>query len=134
MKRIAAVLLIFFALAANAMAQTKSDFVEVIYFHRTNRCNTCQSIEKVTSDLLKKDYKKEMQSGSVVFHSIDYQLDTSNIQVKKYNVEGPTLLVVTHSKKKENIFDLTEIAFENALSSPALLRKEIAERIDVFFR
>jgi hypothetical protein len=134
MKKIVLFLFIMGSLVSLASAQLKNEFVEVLYFHRTNRCHTCLSIEKVTSDMLNKDYAREIKSGDILFTSIDYQVDSTNLHVKKYTIEGPTLLIVYHNKKKDSNIDLTDLAFENAVSNPSVLRKEIAERIDGFFR
>ena len=43
----------------------KQDFIEIYYFHRTERCATCNSIEEGISSTLER-YKKEISKGDLV--------------------------------------------------------------------
>lgn len=134
MKKIALLLFVAMIIATNSFSQSKTSYVEVMYFHRTIRCKTCNSIEKITVDLINTEYSNELKSGNVTFNTINYEEDSTNLNVLKFAIEEPTLLIVFHTKKKDIKYDLTEVAFENALSSPAVLKKEIGDKLNEFFR
>lgn len=119
---------------SSSFAQNKKKYVEVIYFHRTERCNTCQAIEKTTKELLEKDYKKDIKKRTIVFTSIDFQINNTNPLVEKYEIEGPTLLIVYHKKDKETVSNFTDEGFQYAISNPAKFRKVLTEKINECFR
>lgn len=134
MKTYLSLIIFVVALSATTLAQSSKDLVEVYYFHRTTRCQTCMAIEKITGELLNEEYKAELKSEKIRFVSVDYQSDTTHPMVVKYKVEDPTLLILFTKKDKITSFDLTEEAFEYALSNPPALRKRISEQINELFR
>jgi len=119
---------------SSSFAQSKKEYVEVLYFHRTQRCNTCQAIEKTIKELLEKDYKKDIKTGALVFTSIDFQQDSTNTLVGKNEIEDPTLLIVYHKKGKETVSNYTDEGFQYALSNPAKLKEILSEKINECFR
>ena len=133
MKKIALLVLLALNLSTVAFAQ-KQKFVEVLYFHRTVRCHTCETIDSTAKAFIGKEYKKELASGDVTFKSIDFQAEKENTLVKKYDINGPTLLIVHHNKAKETKFDLTDTGFSNSVSNPSKFKNDIKEEIDEFFR
>jgi len=54
---------------------TGENIVRVYYLHSTFRCATCNTIEKMTKELLDKQYKNELSSGAMSFHEVDFQAD-----------------------------------------------------------
>lgn len=82
MKKMALLVLLALNLGIVAFAQ-KQKFVEVLYFHRTIRCHTCETIDSTAKAFIGKEYKKEMASGDVTFTSIDFQVENENPLVKK---------------------------------------------------
>ena len=133
MKKIALIVLLAINLGSMAFAQ-KQKFVEVLYFHRTNRCHTCMTIDSTAKAFISKEYKKELASGEVTFTSTDFQVEKENALVKKYAINGPTLLIVHHNKTKETKFDLTDTGFSNSVSNPTKFKSELQAKIDEFFR
>jgi hypothetical protein len=126
--------LAFMFITLSLFAQSQKQFAEVLYFHRTNRCPTCMSIEKNTKDLLESNYKTEMESEKVIFKSIDFQQEAENEFVKKYSVEGPTLLVIKHKKDKESKIDLTNEAFTYSRNNAEKFKGILQEKINICFR
>lgn len=57
------------ALPSGQMPET----VKVYYMHATFRCVTCNTIEKMTRQLLESKYKKQMQDGCIMFSEVDFQ-------------------------------------------------------------
>ncbi|MDD2488748.1 MAG: nitrophenyl compound nitroreductase subunit ArsF family protein [Bacteroidales bacterium] len=111
----------------------EKELLEIYYFHRTERCATCNSIEEGINSTLEK-YKKEINKGEIAFKSLNYEVDLENQIIKSYEIESPTLLFIYNKKGKKEFVDLTEEAFSYALSNPSKFRKVLKEKINEFFR
>lgn len=91
-------------------ADAPSDRVVVMYFHRTQRCPTCQKMGGYTEEAVKNAFAAELASGVVEFHFIDFQ-DPKNAQfAQAYGITGPTLIVAKVSGgkvvEKRNLKDM----------------------------
>ncbi|MCF6357787.1 MAG: nitrophenyl compound nitroreductase subunit ArsF family protein [Draconibacterium sp.] len=95
--------------------------VKVYYFHATRRCATCEAVEAVTKEALKEYY-----GDKIPFESINREKEKDNPLVKKYKINGQTLLVV----KGDKMVDLTSAAFMNARTNPDKLKSRIKATID----
>lgn len=85
------------------------DRVDVVYFHRTNRCYSCIYAETGIRYTLETYFQKEMSSGKLTFKSVDVQ-DTGNAAiVKKYGAYTSQLFINTVIGDTERIEDVTEI-------------------------
>lgn len=76
--------------------------VKAYYFHATRRCATCQAVEEVSKEAIKKYY-----GDRVTFESINRDEDKDNPLMTKYKINGQTLLIVSKDKK----VNLTNDAF-----------------------
>lgn len=130
MKRAAAIVLtvVFVAsLAATvpsavSAAEPPADRVIALYFHRTERCPTCQTMGKYSEEAVKKGFVKEVKAGTVAFYNIDYQ-NRKNAALKKgYKITDPALIVakIVGNKVKE-FKDLEEI-WDNVDDKKAFLK------------
>jgi len=67
------------SLPATAVAAVQpsgaGETVEVYYLHATFRCATCNAIEKMTRDLLARQFKNELASGAMMFRDANFQTD-----------------------------------------------------------
>lgn len=93
--------------------------VNVVYFHATRRCATCEAVEKVTKETLAKYF-----DTTVPFHSINREVEKE--LAKKYEVEWQTLLIM----KGDQIKNLTNEAFLNARTKPEKLEALIKSTIE----
>jgi hypothetical protein len=83
--------------------------VEVVYFHRTNRCQKCLYAEEQTRYTLETYFKEELSSGKLTFASINLQ-DASNAAiVEKYGAYASQLFINTVTGDTERIEHVTEI-------------------------
>ncbi len=99
---------------------SESEKVEVVYFHFTRRCATCNAIEDITREAI-----NEMSESKVAF--ADYNLDEEkgSEKAEKLGIFGQALLIVGGNKK----INLTNQAFMNARSKPDELKSIIKEKI-----
>jgi len=62
-----------------------ADRVDVVYFHRTQRCSTCIYAEEGTRYAVETYFADELASGKVTFQSINVQDEANADIVEKYN-------------------------------------------------
>lgn len=132
MKLFLALALMFTALACNGQTKTaekpvaKSQNVEVYYFHFTNRCMTCNTVEAEAKKNVASLYPELYKQGRVSFKALNLDEKSTDAVAERLKVSGQTLLIVSGSKQ-ENI---TNDAFLYARSSPEKLRAEMKSNID----
>ena len=93
-------------------AEPPADRVVAIYFHRTERCPTCQKMGGYSEEAVKKGFAKEVKASTVSFYYIDFQNRKNAAVAKGYKVTGPALIVakivagkVKEYKDLEDIWD-----------------------------
>ena len=69
----------------------KKSLVRVYYMHATLRCSTCNSIEKMTKQLLKEKYSQEMLDDKIEFVEENFQ--ENQALAKKFNVLASCVVV-----------------------------------------
>jgi len=89
--------------------------LEVLYFHATNRCATCNAIENNALKVLGKDFKSQIENGTIKFSSYNVDESVNKALVDKYKISFSTLLLVKSDGTKT---DFTNNAFQYALSNP----------------
>lgn len=97
----------------NAVAQSSSgtsgtpDKVELLYFHRTDRCQSCNNAEQYARDTLSTYFPDDVRSGKLSIQSIDYQKDKA--MADKYGVKMQGLKLRAIKGGHETVTDLPEI-------------------------
>ena len=100
--------------------------VEVIYFHLTRRCVTCQAVEKVASEAVHELYAAELDKGMITFRSLNIEEKSSEADAERVKATGQCLLVVSGDKR----FALTSEGFLNARNSPEKFKEVIKNTVD----
>ncbi|HDZ41323.1 MAG TPA: hypothetical protein ENH59_06560 [Bacteroidetes bacterium] len=133
MKSIRLLLVTLFVLSLNSScdAQTgkevktpkisKSDNVQVYYFHLTSRCVTCKAIETVASEAVAGNY-----GGEVSFTAYNIEEPEGEKKGKELGVSGQALLIVGGDQK----INLTNEAFMYARTNPEKFKELIKEKVD----
>lgn len=86
-----------------------ADSVEVVYFHTTRRCYSCQYAEAGTSYAVETYFNDELTSGKLTFQSVDVQ-DSSNASiVAKYGAYTSSLFINTIRNGTDHIEQVTDI-------------------------
>ena len=87
-----------------------ADRVDVVYFHRTQRCHTCLYAEEKTLYTLETYFADELASGKVTFQSVNVQDEANADIVKKYNSASYlTLCINTVKDGTDHIEVITDI-------------------------
>ncbi|WP_424358909.1 nitrophenyl compound nitroreductase subunit ArsF family protein [Methanocella sp. MCL-LM] len=95
------------AIVESVDAGSGPGIVELLYFHRTDRCTSCNNAEQYARETLDQYYKDEVESGEISIRSIDYQQDKATAD--KYNVKVQGLKIRTAAGGQENVKDVPEI-------------------------
>lgn len=74
-------------------ADAQPDRVVAMYFHRTQRCPTCQKMGSYAEEAVKQTFAKQLKDGKVEFHYIDFQDAKNDALAKGYKIAGPALVV-----------------------------------------
>lgn len=99
---------------------SESENVEVVYFHFTRRCATCNAIEDIASEVV-----NEMSGSEVIFSGYNLDEEKGSKIAEDLGVSGQALLIVSGDKK----INLTNQAFMNARSKPDELKNMIKEKV-----
>jgi hypothetical protein len=107
--------------------------LKVLYFHITNRCNTCRSIEANVRKTIDDYFIKELVTGVIDLYVLNCELPENKELVAKYDAYGATLAFSAYVKGVEQKpEDLTEWAFKE-IHIPDIfvsrLKDKISERI-----
>ena len=98
------------AAAAEAAKAPPKDRVVAMYFHRTQRCPTCQKMGSYTEEAIKTGFTKQLKDRTVEFHYIDFQDEKNAAFTKAYKITGPALIVARVKDNKVAEFkDLKDI-------------------------
>jgi len=104
----------------------KTEKVEVLYFHFTRRCVTCQAVEAESKKAIEALYSAQMKAGKITFASVNLDDTKSEALAERCKVEGQALLVISGAKR----VDLTDQGFMYARSKPEKLKVELKRVID----
>jgi hypothetical protein len=117
-----------------AAEKAKKTTLDVYYFHRTDRCATCMSIEENTKNALDTYFSDELKEGTIRFYSICYEGDTDQEAIEKYKADAPGLYLTKVKKGKETTKDVTDFAFNNSLHHGDKFKEGLRDRINNLLR
>lgn len=103
--------------------------VQVIDFHSTHRCMTCNAIENKTSETLNKYFKQEMDDGLITFQTVNVD-DKENYDLAlEFEAAGTSLFINVLKDGKSTKFDLTDFAFMNATNDDNSFEQGLKEEV-----
>lgn len=106
-----------------------NDHVEILYFHGRQRCATCTTIEQNVREAIKTQFAAELESGAVVFKTIDISKSENEKIAEKYGVTWSSLIISEWKDGKETYENMTGFAFANARKNPETFKNEIANKV-----
>jgi len=101
----------------------------VLYFHATNRCPTCISVEQNVKTVLDSIYKTQLENKEIYFESLNFEEKQNQELVKKYQIAMSTLLIIKKDNQNEQLSDLTNIAFSFSRNEPQTFKTIVADTI-----
>ncbi len=103
--------------------------IEVIDFHSTHRCMTCNAIEANTKYTLNTYFSKELKEGTISFKAINVDEKTNEKIAEKFEASGTSLFLNVIKNGKETQINLTDFAFMKGNDQVAF-SKELKSKID----
>ncbi|NLF71891.1 MAG: hypothetical protein GX575_22910 [Candidatus Anammoximicrobium sp.] len=113
---------ITFVTSAAQAADAPKDRVIAMYFHRTERCPTCQKMGSYSEEAVKAAFADEIKAGRVAFHFIDFEAQKNARYTRAYNINGPALIVARISSNKVASYRNLEDIWDKVSDKPAFLR------------
>jgi hypothetical protein len=85
--------------------------VEVVYFHRAQRCAGCIHAQDMTEYTLNTYFAEELQSGDIVFVALNLQDAANAAMVQKYGAYTSSLFINDVEEGIEQIEQIIDIWF-----------------------
>jgi hypothetical protein len=114
--------------------QTTNLKLQIYYFHATNRCPTCNSIETNVKQVLETNYKAELEKGLINFKVMCVDDASNKALAEKYQAAGAALHLIKIENGVEKDNDLTEYAFSYSRNQPEVFLKGMKDTITYFIR
>ncbi len=83
--------------------------LEVIYFHRPQRCPTCLCFEERINNVMNNYFKNELETGIMTYQVLNIGDSENATIVAKYSAVGSQLMINTIVDGVDNITDVQEI-------------------------
>ena len=98
--------------------------LKAYYFHITDRCHTCYSIEENLRETVFRHFNKELEKGIIDLYILNCEMPENQKLVKKYNAYGSTLVITPVKNGKELEHDeLSAWAFKKAGNKDIFVRE-----------
>jgi hypothetical protein len=83
--------------------------VDLLYFHRPQRCTKCLCFERRVSDVVSEYFQDQINSGQLTFQILNIGDKENYALVQKYGAVGSQLFINTIINGEEHIKDVQEI-------------------------
>ena len=103
--------------------------IEVLDFHSTHRCMTCNAIEANTKFTLNTYFAKELKEDKISFQVINVDEKENEKIAEKFEASGTSLILNVIKNGKETQINLTDFAFMKGNDQEAF-SKELKTKID----
>lgn len=104
--------------------------LQVYYFHSTNRCITCNSIEENVKQVLERDFKDKIEQGIINFKVLNVDEKINKALAKEHQAAGAALHLVALNGGERTDNDLTNYAFSYSRNQPELFQQGIKDTIN----
>jgi hypothetical protein len=106
-----------------------SDKVEVVYFHRSRRCEACTYAEKRTSYIVKTYFQDEMASGKLTFGIYDIEDNDNAALAKKFGAIGSQLFINSIKDGIDHIRYVDEIWYWGCIDNEEVFDRTVKDVI-----
>lgn len=71
----------------------EADKIQIFYFHRSQRCNTCKSIGRLSGEVINERFANDLDRGMIEFREVNVELLENKELAKKFQATGPSLYI-----------------------------------------
>jgi hypothetical protein len=79
--------------AAGSAPVSNADRIDVVYFHRTERCAACLWVEQMSRKVVESSFAPQLASGKVTYREVDVQKPENRAMAAKYRAGGSQLFI-----------------------------------------
>jgi hypothetical protein len=112
----------------DAGAQPKTS-IQVLDFHSTHRCATCNAIESQTRAVLHKHFSKELAAGKITFRTVNVDEKDNFAIAEEFEASGTSLFINVFCNDKSEKVNLTEFAFMNVSKSDGSFERGLVDAL-----
>ena len=123
------ILFVLICLAAVSSYGQSKNKIEVIDFHSTHRCVTCNAIEKHAKLTLDTYFEKELKEGKITFQVINVDKKKNYKLAEKFEAAGTSLFLNVIVDGVEKQINLTQFAFKYG-KNEVEFKKRLKSRIE----
>jgi hypothetical protein len=98
----------------NALSELSADpvtHVDVVYFHRTQRCKSCLNAGRFTRETIETIYADLLKRGTLSFRELNIEKTENAAVVGKYDALGSALYIGVVVGRTEYLYQIKEILF-----------------------
>lgn len=103
--------------------------VEILNFHSTHRCMTCNAIEASTKYTLNTYFADQLKDGTISLQVINVDEEANESIAEKFEAYGTALYLNIIKGGEEKRVNLTDFAFANG-NEQATFAKELKVKLD----
>jgi hypothetical protein len=105
--------------------------VDLLYFHRPQRCTKCLCFERRVSDVVSEYFQDQIDSGQLTFQILNIGDKENYALVQKYRAVGSQLFINTIINGEEHIKDVQEIWSWKCTSNTDRFDREVKNIIEL---
>ncbi|MBU1089691.1 hypothetical protein KKF38_02775 [Patescibacteria group bacterium] len=80
-----------------------ADKIEVFYFHRTQRCYSCNTLGQYVKETIEQRFSEEIKNGRINFREINVDLPENKNVAVKFQASGSSLFINAIHDEQDNI-------------------------------
>ena len=113
-------------------SQGQDDRVEVVYFHRANRCHSCTTIEEATRSVIENDFAQQLQSGDLSFQVLNVEEEANSATIERYGAHTSSLFINTVEEGRDHVEEVTDawLVVNDSEALANLVKGEIQEHLE----
>lgn len=104
--------------------------IELIHFHSTQQCWSCTTVGDFTEKSLNIRFPNEIESGKIVFKSINYELPENKEITEKYKAYGSSLFINLIYDGKDHISE--DVQVWRLVNSELQFREYLGDKLEKY--
>jgi len=85
------------------------DKLEVYYFHRTQRCYSCNTLSRYARETIEQRFSEEIKNGKIDFREINVDLSENKDVARKFQASGSSLFINAIKDGEDDISQDTNV-------------------------
>ena len=113
----------------NQSTEKGENVIQVIDFHSTKRCLTCNAIEKQSLETIEKNFKNELGAGTIIFKTVNIDEEANFKLAEEFEASGTSLFINILVDGQSEKVDMTQFAFMNARNDSEKFEKGLVNEL-----